>query len=196
VNEDRLTRALEAIDARNGDDPHRIEVRGTTRKKELAHAELATEWIERLDQAPSDVLRIAARAHHLRRWSLPRSGYPEGRKGYLIWRQALKDRHADETAEILASLDYPPATIDRVRQIILRKNLAGDAVAQILEDALCLVFIETQLEALAQRLAPDKMNDVGIKTLQKMSPRARALALELPLPDHYLRLLADLCSRL
>jgi hypothetical protein len=196
VTEDRLARAIAAIDAANGGDPHEILVRGKLRPKELVHAELATEWIERLEETPSEALRLAARAHHLRRWSLPRSGFAEGRKGYLAWRQALKDRHADEASKILVSIGYPESTIEQVRQIILRKNLRGDTEAQMLEDALCLVFIETQLDELAGRLAPQKMRDVAIKTLRKMTPRARKLALELPIPKAYIQLLGELSDEL
>ena len=57
---------------------------------------------ERLLEAPSDALRIAARAHHLRRWEVPRSSYPEGRAGYLRWRRDQKARHAREVADVLA----------------------------------------------------------------------------------------------
>lgn len=196
MSKDRLARAIAAIDAANADDPNQIEVRGELRSKELAHAELATEWIELLDESPNEALQIATRAHHLRRWSLPRADYPDGRKGYLVWRQALKDRHADETESILVSLDYPDEVIARVRQIILRKNLSGDRDAQLLEDALCLVFIETQLDELAGRLAPEKMRDVALKTLRKMTPRSRKLALELPIPAAYIELLTELCEDL
>ncbi len=35
---------------------------------------------------------IAARAHHLRRFALPRRPYPEGRPGYLRWRRDQKTR--------------------------------------------------------------------------------------------------------
>ena len=52
---------------------------------------------------------------------------------------------------------------------------------QALEDALCLVFLETQFRELAERLEPAKLVDVTRKTLAKMSPRAVELALTLPL---------------
>jgi hypothetical protein len=194
VNPEKYDRAIAAIDTANADDPNEIEVRGLLRPKELAHAELASEWIERLCEAPSQALRLAARAHHLRRWASPRSDYPEGRKGYLVWRQELKERHAAETAEILAACEYDAATIDAVRHIILRKNLSGDEASQSLEDALCLVFFETQLVDLANRTAADKMRDIGIKTLRKMSPKARRLALDLSIPESYVDLLRELIA--
>jgi hypothetical protein len=189
---ERLARAIAAIDRANAVDPHRIEVRGESRPKELAHADLASEWIARLVEQPSEALQLAARAHHLRRWSLPRTDYPEGRRGYLVWRQALKQQHADEATRILETCGYDADTIRSTGEIILRKNLAGSPEAQALEDALCLVFFETQLGELSERLDTAKMRDVGIKTLRKMSTRARNLALELPIDSKYIELLREL----
>ena len=83
---DRLARVIAAIDAANADDPETIEVRGEVRPKEQAHAEMMTEWVRRLDPGAVDAQLIAARAHHLRRWSIPRGSYPDGRSGYLRWR--------------------------------------------------------------------------------------------------------------
>jgi hypothetical protein len=51
----------------------------------------------------------------------------------------------------------------------------------VLEDALCLVFLETQYREIAERLSEEKLLDVTAKTLRKMSERAKQLALELPL---------------
>jgi hypothetical protein len=101
VADDRLARALAAIDAANADDPARIVVRGDERPKELAHAELVTEWVQRLDPEASGELLLAARAHHLRRWVIPRSSYPTGRSGYLQWRKAQHEQHAGDVAGIL-----------------------------------------------------------------------------------------------
>lgn len=192
MNPERFERAIAEIDRANADDPHQIEVRGELRPKELAHADLAGEWIERLVERPSEALRLATRAHHLRRWSLPRSDFPQGRSGYLVWRQALKQQHADEAARILEACGYDTTTIHSVTRIILRKNLTGSADAQALEDALCLVFFETQLVELAEKLDAEKMRDVAIKTLCKMSSRARDLALGLPIDPKYLELLREL----
>ena len=76
---DRLARALDAIDAANADDPHTILIDGVSRPKELAHAELMTRWVRTLDPDCSDEQLLAARAHHLRRWTIPRDSYPGGR---------------------------------------------------------------------------------------------------------------------
>jgi len=182
VNDERLRRTIAAIDAANAGDPHTIVVRGRRRPKEQAHAELVSEWIEKLAPGASEALRIAGRAHHLRRWAIPRADYPEGREGYLRWRRALHDFHADETTAILRECGYDAALIQRVSDLLHKRGLArGEPEAQVLEDALCLVFVETQYREIAERLPEDKLLDVTAKTLRKMSERAKALALELPL---------------
>jgi hypothetical protein len=178
---ERLRRALAAIDAANADDPHRIEVRGDVRPKELAHAELVSEWVERLRPDASEALRLAARGHHVRRWEIPRDRYPEGRSGYLRWRKALGAHHAKVVGEILAGEGYAESTVERVQAIVRKWNIDRDDEVQALEDALCLVFLETQFHDMAKRIDPDKLLDVTRKTLRKMSPRAIEFAAQLPL---------------
>ena len=180
---DRLDRAIAAIDAANADDPNTIVVHGVSRPKELAHAELMTAWVTRMRPDASEALLLAARAHHIRRWVVPRESYPEGRSGYLRWRRDLHEAHAADVGAILVDVGYDDATIGRVQDIVRKRNLArGDADVQVLEDALCLVFIETQFDELAAKLERPKMVDVVRKTLKKMSATGReaALALELP----------------
>jgi len=180
-----LDSTLAAIDAANADDPNVIVVRGEARPKELAHASLASEWVDRLAPEASDALRIAARAHHIRRWELPRSDYPEGKAGYHRWRRDLQQRHADCVAGILAEHGWDDPTRDRVQAIVRKQGLGRDPEVQVFEDALCLVFLETQFGELRGRLADDaKLADVTRKTAAKMSPEALARVSELPLsPD-------------
>jgi len=178
---ERLRRALAAIDAANAGDPHRLRVRGESRPKELAHAELVSEWVARLAPDPGEALLLAARAHHLRRWTIPRSEYPAGRRGYLRWRRALQVLHAREVAAILTAEGYDESTIRRVQDLVQKQHLGRDAEVQILEDALCLVFLETQLHDLGARLDDEKLLGVLRKTLRKMSPDAIQRAEELPL---------------
>ncbi len=180
---DQLAAVLAAIDAANSGDPSSIVVRGESRPKELAHAELATEWVEALCDAPSDALRIAARAHHLRRWERPRKDYPEGRAGYHRWRRDLQAFHAEKVGEILQAKGCDEETIERVQRIIQKHGLGTDPEVQVFEDALCLVFLETQFRDLAERLPEAKLLDVTRKTLGKMSATARARAAELLGPE-------------
>jgi hypothetical protein len=179
---ERLQRTLAAIDAANADDPNTLEVRGAVRPKEQAHAEMVSEWLAKLVPDASEALQIAGRAHHLRRWAIPRADYPEGREGYLRWRRALYDFHAAEAAKILEAHGYDEGVVRRVGDLLHKRGLArGDAEAQALEDALCLVFLETQFRELADRLEDEKLLDVTRKTLRKMSDPAKAFALALPL---------------
>jgi hypothetical protein len=186
----RFEQAVAAIDAANADDPNVLEVRGRTLPKELAHAELMTEWVLRLDPHADEAQLLAARAHHLRRWTSPRSGYPEGRAGYLRWRTALQARHAEEVAVILAAAGYDAATVDHVQRIIRKEGLTTDPAVQVHEDALCLVFLETQLTRTADQLGDDHVVEVVRKTVAKMSPQARAQAADLALTDRERALLA------
>ncbi len=176
--DDRFHRALAAIDALHAADPETWEVGGRREPRALAHARCVTRWTERLCETPSEALRLAARAAHLERWKVPRTEYPDGRRGYLKWRSVLKRRHAARAAEVLAEAGYEAETIERVRRIVLRADLS-DPEAQALEDALCLTFLERQLADFGGAHAPEKVVEILRKTWKKMSPRARALALGL-----------------
>ena len=181
MGSDRFERAVAAIDAANAEDPTRVVVRGVEQPKEVAHAGLATEWLERLRPDASEALRLAVRAHHLRRWAIPRHSYPDGRPGYLRWRTALKQLHAAEVGRILGDVGYDAETIERVQDVVRKRGLGTDPEVQVLEDVLCLVFLETQLHDLAAKLAPDHIVEVVRKTLPKMSDEAKRAALALDL---------------
>lgn len=189
VDDDRFRRAIEAIDVANADDPNTLDVRGERRPKELAHAELVTDWVRRLRPSAGEELLLAARAHHLRRWAVPRSDYPQGRPGYLQWRRDLHSRHADDVGRLLSEAGYDEPTITRVQALVAKRDqpargVSDDPDVRALEDALCLVFIETQFRALADQFDDDeKMIDVVRKTLRKMSPQGIAAASKLPLAE-------------
>lgn len=174
---DRFTQAIERIDAANADDPNTIEIDGEARPKEQAHAELVSAWVRKLDPGASELQLLAARAHHLRRWTMPRSDFPDGRSGYLRWRTALKKQHAEDVAAILADVGYDADEIERVGQIIRKQGLGSDPEVQTHEDALCLVFLGTQLdETLAKLSDDDHRIDVLRKTAAKMSHEALEIA--------------------
>jgi hypothetical protein len=185
---DRFALAVEAIDRANGEDPDVVEVRGRRGPKEVVHAELMTDWVRRLDPGADEAQLLAARAHHFRRWTTPRAEYPAGRSGYLRWRTAARRRHAQEVAELLAEVGYDPAEIDEVTRIVRKEGLRDDPRVQTHEDALCLVFLEAQLGAVARQLGEDQTVDVLSRTMAKMSETGRAAALGLDLGDDDRRL--------
>lgn len=165
--------ACAAIDRANADDP---------RKRELPYSERMVEWAGRLAPRASPELLLAARAQHVRRWTVPRDSYPGGRTGYLTWRETLKKFHADLLGSIMKESGYAEASIAKAKGILLKKNLAADPEGQTLEDAACLVFLELDLGEFAGKTEESKVVEILRKTWEKMSPRARELALALPLP--------------
>ena len=184
----RYDEAVAAIDQANAADPNRVEVRGHQIALALAHGTLAAEWIEQLVDEPDEALLLAARAHHLRRWELRRDSYPTGRPGYLRWRRDQKARHATDVAAILAPCGYETAEIDRVQRLIKREPVEG---SQAVEDAACLVFIETQLGAFAARTDHGLTIEVIRKTARKMSPLGLQLVSRIPLGEAEQGLLAE-----
>ena len=66
---------------------------------------------------------------------------------------------------------------------------------QVLEDALCLVFLETQLVDIAARLDPAKLPGVITKTAHKMSAAGLAAIAEVPLGPGAHRILDEAFAR-
>lgn len=163
----RFDDALAAIDAANAPNPAQLE-----------HARRVFEWVQRLRPDADERLLLAARACHVRRWEVPRSTYADGRAGYLKWRKDLYERHATMAAALVQGAGYDHDDAARVADIVRKRGLKGgtDPDVQALEDALCLVFIETEYTDLAARTEPEKMADIVAKTLAKMSEQGRAEA--------------------
>lgn len=180
----RFERAIALIDAANAEDPNLIDTRDGPRPKELVHAELLTRWVRQLVSEPSEPLLLAARGHHIRRWVMPRSSYPKGRAPYLQWRRDLHRYHAEQVGAILERAGYDAGTVARVQQIVRKERLTLDPEVQTLEDGLCLVFLQLQLDSTADTVADDaRMVDVLRKSWRKMSPAGREFALHLELSD-------------
>ncbi|MGN6693925.1 MAG: DUF4202 domain-containing protein [Aquihabitans sp.] len=185
----RFDAAVTAIDEANAADPVRVRVDGGERAKELVHADLVEQWVRTLDPDASELQVLAARAHHLRRWVVPRSDYPDGRSGYLRWRTDHKKRQAAEVAEILRTAGYDDADVEQVAGIVAKRHLATDPVVQTHEDALCLAFLQLQFDELTDQLGDDHMVEVVRKTMAKMSPSALAAASTLTVSERGARIL-------
>ncbi len=187
----RYERACAAIDAANRADPTVISVRGEHYPLAEIHGVLAAGWVERLRPGADETVQLGARAHHLRRWEVPRSSYAEGRPGYLRWRRDQKARHGRDVAALLEMQGYAPEEIDRVQALIRREGLGTDPDAQLVEDAACLVFLETQLADFAMRFERDRLVEIIVKTARKMSVEALGAVAEIPLDEAHRELLAD-----
>ena len=173
-DETRFQAAIAAFDADQARDP--------AHPRALVEAERLSACVLRLDENASVALRLAARCQHLERWSVPRDTYPAGRIGYLKWRKDLARLHADRAAEILRGVGYDEGVVEAVRAINLKRDLKQNRDAQTMEDALCLVFLEYELEAFLDKY-PDEAKAVDIlqKTWRKMIERGHAVALSLSL---------------
>ena len=182
---DRFDTAIAAIDAANADDPFTLIVNGEALPKEQTHAEMMSRWVRELDPDPSEELLLAARAHHIRRWMIPRSTFPAGRTAYLRWRRALHAVHAELTAAILEECGYSRDSVARVAALVAKADLlqSGDPDAQTLEDALSLVFFDTQLEPLLDDLDDRQLRRALGRTWRKMSPSGQAAARRLAVSD-------------
>jgi hypothetical protein len=98
------------------------------------------------------------------------------RQGYLQWREGLKRFHAQKAGEILREAGYSDGVVTRVQSLNLKKNFPQDAEGRVLEDALCLVFLEHQLGELAGKTTDDKVINALQKSWKKMTPSAQKLA--------------------
>jgi Domain of unknown function (DUF4202) len=175
----RFETALRRFDEENARDPNVETVQGVARPRELVYAEWLTDWVLKLSPEASEPLRLAARCQHLCRWMIPRASYPMTRPGYLKWREDLKKFHARRAGEILRDAGYPGDIIQRVQALNLKQNFPNDPEGRVLEDALCLVFLERQLADLAAKTAPDKVVTALRKSWQKMTSTGHAEALKL-----------------
>lgn len=154
---------------------------------------------ERLDQFKPDAgehIKLAIRCQHIGRWKIPRNTYPEGKKGYLQWRNKLKDFHAETAGAILADVGYDQGMIDSVKDLLEKKDLRSNADTQLLEDVVCMVFVEFYLDEFAAKHEDEKVIDILAKTLKKMTPAAIKVAATLPLESRTAELLKNAVASL
>ncbi len=172
--------AIEAIDAYNKKDPVIEEEHGVAYPREFLESLRQTKWMEKIKPDAGEALRLAARCQHIGRWEIPRDSYPPTRTGYLNWRSDLGKFHAEKSAELLKKIGYDDVTIERVKQLNLKKNIKLDPECQVIEDMLCLVFLEHHVEAFAKKHDKDKLITILQKTWKKMGEAGKREALTLP----------------
>lgn len=171
----RFDRAIALFDAANAEDPNQDQ----GQPKELLYARRMTEMIGRYAPEASEVARLAVRAQHIRRWTVPRSGHPMTKEGYIAWRTGLYTFHAETAGELMRQAGYDEDMIGQVKAAVGKRGLKINPDTQMLEDVTDLVFIEHYMLGFAQG-KPDydeaKWIDIVRKTWRKMSARAHAFA--------------------
>ncbi len=176
-----FSRAIAAFDAANAEDPNRETLGGAEQPKELAYSRHMSRWLEKLEPDASEAVRLAVRAQHIRRWTIPRSDYPKDREGYIRWRSTLARFHAETAGQLLRDSGYDEDAVRRVASLIRKERLKLDPEAQLLEDVACLVFLENYFADFARDHDEAQVVEIVRKTWKKMSARGHAAALALPL---------------
>jgi len=176
----RFEDAIRGFDEANAEDPNTEMVDGQPLPKELIYGQRMSARLAVFAPDAPETVQLAARAQHIRRWEVPRKSYPEGRAGYLTWRTDLYKRHAEIAAEILKAVGYDDETIDRVGTLLRKRGLKTDPDVQLMEDVICLVFLENYFHDFAHKHDEEELIPIIQKTLKKMTDKAHrdALALE------------------
>lgn len=198
VSTGRLAATLAAIDAANAEDPRRLETSDGAVSFEELYARRMSEALSRVYPEASELLQIAARAQHLRRWEIPRADFPDGRHGYNDWRKTCRAHHAERAGAIMRAAGWSGEDAERVGALIRKERLKKDPESQALENIAALVFLEHYFDdflAKYQSYDDDKIIDILGKTLCKMSPRGHAAALALSLAPRAKTLVAKALER-
>lgn len=180
----KFEQAIALFDAYNSNDPHREKLNDQEVPKEFLYAIRMTGRLNHYAPDAPDYVQLAVRSQHIGRWEIARDSYPMDRKGYLQWRSQLAIHHANVAEKILQECGYDDDTIAKVKFLLQKKQLHHNPDTQLLEDVICLVFIEFYLEDFAREHDDEKVVDILKKTLKKMSPRAIQEALKIPVSSH------------
>ncbi|NNE17085.1 MAG: DUF4202 domain-containing protein [Myxococcales bacterium] len=175
----RLDDALSGFDAANAEDPNTEMVDGQAVPKELIYGQRMSARLSAFSPDAPEAVQLAARAQHIRRWEVPRDSYPDGRAGYLKWRTDLYKRHGEIAGATMEDVGYDTDTIERVKTLLRKRGLKTDPDVQLLEDVICLVFLEHYFHDFAQKHEDAKLIPIVQKTWKKMSEEAHRAALEL-----------------
>lgn len=179
---DRLTPAFALIDAANARDPV---------GQAESYGRRMSETLDAFRPDAPEPLRIAARAQHIERWTVPRASYPEGRIAYLTWRKDLQKLHARRAGEIMAQCGYTEEEIARTGSLLRKERLKQDQDAQTLEDVICLVFLTHEADGFIAKHDDAKVRDILAKTARKMSPEGLAAAGRIAMGERLSRLLHE-----
>lgn len=172
------------FDAYNTNDIHQENVDGKSVAKELIYGQRMTDKLNAYEPGAPEQVKLSARCQHIGRWEIARNSFPMDRKGYLQWRSQLAIHHGKIAEKILSDCSYDQSMIDKVKSLLQKKQLHQNPDTQLLEDVICLVFIEFYLEDFANEHDDEKVIDILKKTLKKMSPRAIEEAVKIRVSDH------------
>lgn len=186
----KFKQAFQLFDTYNSKDPKTTTIEGQEIPDAILYAQRMTEKLLDFEPESSEQLQLAARCQHIGRWEIPRKDYPMNRKGYLQWRSQLKIYHAKIAREIMEKVWYDETTISKVKDLLIKKQLKQNPETQVLEDIICLVFLEYYFDDFSMEHDEEKLVNILKKTIAKMSQRGVEIALLLPLSERAKSLIA------
>lgn len=186
MSNERFDTAINLFDEYNSADPN---------KKEVLYARRMSDRLNKFKPDAAEHIRLAVRCQHIGRWQIPRNTYPDGKKGYIAWRNKLKDHHAEIAQGILVKCGYDQPMILMIQDLLEKKDLRNNPDTQLLEDVVCLVFVEFYLDDFAAKHDDEKMIDILSRTIKKMTPRAIEEAKSLHLSLHVKDLLSKAAAK-
>jgi hypothetical protein len=189
IVKNRFKTAIALFDKANAYDPRTESSDGTTYPKELLYSLRMTDKLNEFAPDAREAVQLAARCQHICRWEIPRDSYEMNRNGYLTWRKELTKFHAKKAAEILKEVGYDDAIIDNVAFLLQKKQLKRNEETQLLEDVICLVFLEFYFERFSEKYSEEKLIDILQKTWAKMSDSGHEAALKLNFSENSLALI-------
>lgn len=184
LNNRRFIATIAAFDAYNSKDPNRYEFgAGISLPRELMYARQMSNRLRHYKPDASEVVHLAARCQHIGRWETPRQTYPDGKAGYHQWRNTLREHHMKLASGIMRQQGYDESVVNRVCSLIDKENLKTDAESQLLEDVVCLVFLEYYFDEFIKKHDDTKVLEILAKTIRKISPKAHDAIKTLTLSD-------------
>jgi len=194
----RYNAVIADIDTANARDQRTVTVAGVARPYELVYAERMSQRLETMYPEASDLLRIAARGQHIRRFDIPRGNFAEGRDGYNEWRRTCREHHAKLLHDIMSRHGYDSRDIEHVAKLVKKEQLKKDKESQALENVVDVVFLDHYFDEFYGKYShydDAKIIDIIGKTLRKMSPKGHQAALALDLPERTRKLVLAAVER-
>ena len=184
----RRKQVLSAIDEVNRHDPNQVHINGQMQGKELVYGQQMTECLLQYWPESNELLQIAVRAQHIKRWQLKRTEFAQGKAGYYAWRIAQGNFHAALAATIMREHGYSDDDAKQTAAIVRKEKLKSNDDSQALEDTACLVFLMHYFDEFANKYLAVDNEDKIVRIVQltwgKMSEKAHDIALTLTLPEH------------
>jgi hypothetical protein len=180
----KLQTVLSAIDEINSQDPNQTIVERNKQPNELLYGQYMTNCLEKYWPNADELLQIAVRAQHIKRWHLKRTEYEVGKAGYFKWRIAQGKFHAELTKSLMLKHGFNEEDAEITAKMLRKEKLKSDLGSQTLEDVACLVFLQYYFDEFANKHNEEKIIRILQKTWAKMSDKAHDIVLSLTLPEH------------